>query len=246
MLKNVAALCLAAFFLSGCITGSQFSKGTGGTADPYEGVVISDAELVTLAQKTAERLDADRMVAMDNAHSKRLEKITKRLGKEDGIKWNFKVYMTGEVNIIGLPDGSVRVYSGMMDVMPDDDELLSVICHEMGHVKAGDSTDRLKKAFGTSQVRKDADAAGKPYAQLTRFDSNGLGDAFVVTPYSRAQEDAADDYALRLMRKHKRNAAAAIAAQRKLSGLGVNSGIAAAHPDSSARGNRLQRIITGS
>jgi putative metalloprotease len=43
-------------------------------------------------------------------------------------------------------DGSVRVYSGLMDIM-DDNELLAVIGHEIGHVANHDSQDAIKSSL---------------------------------------------------------------------------------------------------
>ena len=52
----------------------------------------------------------------------------------DGIPLNFKVYDVIDVNAFACPDGSVRVFSSLMDIM-DDDELLGVIGHEIGHCR---------------------------------------------------------------------------------------------------------------
>jgi putative metalloprotease len=54
--------------------------------------------------------------------------------------------MLNEVNAFMTADGSVRVYSGLMDIM-DDNELFAVIGHEIGHVANHDSRDAIKAAF---------------------------------------------------------------------------------------------------
>ncbi len=43
-------------------------------------------------------------------------------------------------------DGSVRVFSSLMDIMTDN-ELLAVIGHEIGHVKNQDTKDAMKSAY---------------------------------------------------------------------------------------------------
>ena len=61
--------------------------------------------------------------------------------------------MTREVNAFACPDGSIRVFAGLMDIM-DDDELYFIIGHEIGHVAGGDSADKLKLAYTVSGARR--------------------------------------------------------------------------------------------
>ena len=56
----------------------------------------------------------------------------------EGIPLNFKVYYVIDVNAFACADGSVRIFSSLMDIMTDD-ELLGVIGHEVGHVAHKDS-----------------------------------------------------------------------------------------------------------
>ena len=49
------------------------------------------------------------------------------------MKLNYKVYEVVDINAFACGDGSIRVFSALMDLM-DDDELMAVIGHEIGHV----------------------------------------------------------------------------------------------------------------
>lgn len=84
-------------------------------------------------------MDANNQVcADDNEYTIRLKKLTEGLGDADGIPLNFKVYYVTDVNAFACADGSVRVFSSLMDIMSDE-ELLGVIGHEIGHVAHRDS-----------------------------------------------------------------------------------------------------------
>jgi putative metalloprotease len=72
-----------------------------------------------------------------------LQGIVAKLGKRDGRTFNFKVYLTREINAFAIADGSIRVFSGLMDLM-NDRELLFVIGHEMGHVLQDHSRKKKK------------------------------------------------------------------------------------------------------
>ncbi|MFN3432343.1 MAG: ABC transporter substrate-binding protein, partial [Candidatus Sericytochromatia bacterium] len=53
----------------------------------------------------------------DRARLERLARLTAKHVNEDGMKLNFKVYLSKEVNANATADGSIRVYSGLMDMM---------------------------------------------------------------------------------------------------------------------------------
>ena len=75
----------------------------------------------------------------DNPYVQRLRKLVPEgITDADGIPLNFKVYHVTDINAFACPDGSVRVFSSLMDIM-NDDELLGIIGHEIGHV--------LKRSF---------------------------------------------------------------------------------------------------
>jgi len=74
----------------------------------------------------------------------------------NGKTANYKVYMTKDVNAWAMANGCIRVYSGLMDLM-NDDELRGVIGHEIGHVALGHSKSRMQTAYAASAVRGLAD-----------------------------------------------------------------------------------------
>ena len=51
----------------------------------------------------------------------RLKKLTEGLTDVEGIPLNFKVYYVIDVNAFACADGSVRIFSSLMDIMTDDD-----------------------------------------------------------------------------------------------------------------------------
>lgn len=74
----------------------------------------------------------------DNPYAIRLAKLTEGLTDVEGMPLNFKVYDVIDVNAFACADGSIRVFSSLMDIMSDE-ELLGVIGHEVGHVAHKDS-----------------------------------------------------------------------------------------------------------
>ena len=87
---------------------------------------ITDAQVVQLSAQSVAEMDAKNKIA-GSTYSNRLGKLLSGV-TVDGLKLNFKVFDTLEINAFACADGSIRVYSGLMDVM-DDNELMAIIGH---------------------------------------------------------------------------------------------------------------------
>ena len=124
---------------------SQFNKArllkSAGKA--VQAFTITDEQMAAYVKEYIDWMDKNNPVTDENNdYTKRLRRLTEGLTSVEGIPLNFKVYDVIDVNAFACPDGSVRVFSSLMDIMSDD-ELLGVIGHEIGHVAHKDS----KKAF---------------------------------------------------------------------------------------------------
>ena len=95
---------------------------------------LTDAQMAAYVKESVDWMDKNNPVLPeDDPYTQRLRKLTEGITDADGIPLNFKVYNVIDVNAFACPDGSVRVFSSLMDIM-DDDELMGVIGHEIGHV----------------------------------------------------------------------------------------------------------------
>ena len=75
--------------------------------------------------QTVTQLDKENTILPEtDAYVKRVRRMTKGLTEVDGTPLNFQVYKTNDVNAFACADGSVRIYSGLLDVMSDDEALL--------------------------------------------------------------------------------------------------------------------------
>ena len=63
------------------------------------------------------------------------------------------------VNAFAMANGCIRVYSGLMDMMTDN-EVEAVLGHEMGHVALGHVKKGMQVALGTNAIRVAAASAG--------------------------------------------------------------------------------------
>ncbi|MCV5978822.1 M48 family metalloprotease, partial [Escherichia coli] len=82
----------------------------------------------TLSDQACKEMDAKAKIAPANSeYSQRLNKIAAALGDNiNGQPVNYKVYETKDVNAFAMANGCIRVYSGLMDLM-NDNEVEAVI-----------------------------------------------------------------------------------------------------------------------
>lgn len=221
---------------SGTDTGLAISAGL----DAVKAMTLTDAEVKSLGLRGVEESDKQAKVApAKNKYAKRLAALTKKHAKEDGLQLNFKVYLTPEINAFASPDGSIRVYSGLMDMM-NDDELRYILGHEIGHVKLGHSLSAHKAEYLARAGRKGLAASGNKGGQLAASELGALVEEAFNAQYSQEHERAADDYGLAFNKKYKYKPKAAVTALQKLAKLGDGGGVFASHPAPTERAQRLQ------
>ena len=128
----------------------NLDKATQAVSKVAKAVTLSDADIYNLCHESVEWMDKHNEVAKDNSeYAKRLARLTKGFKEVNGMPLNFKVYLVTDINAFASGDGSVRVFSSLMDIM-DDDELMGVIGHELGHVANTDVKDAMKQAYMTA------------------------------------------------------------------------------------------------
>ena len=190
-----------------------------GTIKAGQAMTISDDDLAKAVHKQVVAMDKANAVCGSNSkYTKRLNQITKGMIDANGIRLNFKVYQTKDYNAFACPDGSVRVFSALMDIL-DDNELLGVIGHEIGHVALRHS----KKAWRSALLRSAAsDAIGSKSTTWATLSDSYLGSITSVAlsaKHSRYHETQADDYGYSFLKKCGKNPWAMGLAFKKLKAI---------------------------
>jgi len=152
---------------------------------------ISDDQIAQLSAQSVAYMDSVNTVEK-GAYDKRLRKLMGNVKTIDGVPINLKVYKTNEVNAFACGDGSIRVYSGLMDVM-DDSELMAVIGHEIGHVVNKDTKTAMKKTYMAYAARMALGATGTLIGNLSTSVLGDIAQSYLNAQYSQKQEFAADE-----------------------------------------------------
>lgn len=226
---------------------AQFNMGKALSAASkgVQAATITDAQLAQYAGQSVAQMDAQNKVsASDSEYSRRLARLTASLTSADGIPLNFKVYEVKDINAFACPDGSVRVFSSLMDIM-DDDELLGVIGHEIGHVAKHHSKKAMRQTLLTGALKDAVSSTGGRLAALTDSQLGAIGESLAGAKYSQKQEKEADDFGYDFLKSNGKNPVGMIRAFEKLQSMEGAHGSSyitkmfSSHPDTAERIKRM-------
>lgn len=219
-------------------------KAVGAVTDAAKAITLSDGDIAQMSRESVEWMDAHNPIDTGE-YDARLRRLTAGITEVDGLPLNFKVYDVIDINAFACGDGSIRVFSSLMDIM-DDDELMAIIGHEIGHVVHHDVKAAMKNAYLASAARNAAAAAGGTIGRLSESQLGELATAFMDAKYSQKQEYAADDYGFEFAVAHGFSPYAMASSLGKLVELSKGAKASAiqkmfsSHPDSEKRAAKMK------
>lgn len=225
-------------------------KVMGALGKGVSGFTFSDADAAALAKESIAEMDANNPVAgPTDGYSIRLNRLFGKHASTDGVALNYKVYLVKDINAFACADGSVRVFAGLMDIM-DDNQLLAVIGHEIGHVVNHDTRDAIKAAYKKEALLDAASSQSGKIETLTGSQLGKIGSAMIDSKHSRKQESEADSFSYDFMKKNGYDVNAVESAFRILQNLseGAESSfitkMMSSHPDSGKRADDAKKRAT--
>ena len=168
---------------------------------------------------------------------------------EEPSNWEAVVFASPEVNAFALPGNKIGVFEGMFRVFANPDQLAAVVGHEIGHLQAEHSQERM-----TAQIPKDLGLRVVALIlQLSEVEfaadiaaALGIGVEYgLVLPYSRRQELEADALGVQLMDAAGFAPAEAAALWRRMAEVAGPRlpDFLATHPDPEARIEAIEAML---
>lgn len=162
-------------------------------------------DFMAKSPKSTNRAQVQRVTNIGSRIAKATDTYLRNAGMSaDAAKyqWEFNLVASNQVNAFCMPGGKIVVYEGILPVARTDDELASVIAHEVAHAMAKHSNERMsQKVMSSYGVSALASIIGGGYTtqQLTQL-ALGMGSKYLFElPYSRTHEYEADKIGLYLM-----------------------------------------------
>lgn len=232
------------FLLSGC-ENTDVTTAVDAGRDAVKAITLSDQAVHEIATKSAQFADKQHVVApANNKYAKRLNGLVAQQFQDGNLKFNYAVYISPEVNAFAMADGTIRVYSGLMDML-NDGELRFVVGHEMGHVVKNHIRKKIQLAYAASAVRKGVSSQNSAAGEVARSVVGGLVETLMNSQFSQLEEKEADDYGLVFLKREKYSTPDAVSALRKIAKLSKGHSFLSSHPDPEKRADRLQAQLEG-
>ncbi|WP_174873034.1 M48 family metallopeptidase [Vogesella oryzae] len=253
-LRACSAGLLVAAALAGCV---NTTAGGEVGVNRRQFILLSQQEVdQTSAQAYTQELQKAKTAGALNSNAvitRRVRTIAERLIRQTPVfradarnwQWEVNVATSPELNAYCMAGGKIMVYSGLVEKLGlSDDELATVIGHEMAHALREHSRETMSQAY--------AQQAGLSIVgQLAGLSQGSMELAALATdvaltkPHSRGMESEADTIGLELMARAGFNPQASITLWQKMlkAGGGSGPGFLSTHPSGEDRIAQLQRLI---
>lgn len=243
-MKRLLAVLFCFAFVAGC-ENTDLLTATDAGMDAVKAIALSDKDVLAIASQSADLSDRkNRLAPPDDIYAKRLNRLVSQKFQDGDVTFNYGVYLSPEVNAFAMADGTIRMYSGLMDMM-NDGELRFVIGHEMGHVMKKHIRKKIQLAYAASAVRKGIASQDSTAGEVARSVFGGLAETLMNAQFSQLEEKEADDYGLQFLKKKDYEPKDAVSALKKLAGLSQGHSFLSSHPDPDKRAERLQAQLEG-
>jgi len=167
-------------------------------------VLMPESEINQMGLQAFTTIKKETRVDRSTVTNRYVQCVAQAITREVGGNWEVVVFNDSDANAFALPGGKIGVYTGMLKVAENQDQLATVIGHEVAHVLAHHSNERVSQKFAVEQGLGLINAIANPQSGTgqTLMGLLGVGAQYgVLMPYSRIQESEADTMGLDLMAK---------------------------------------------
>lgn len=151
-----------------------------------------------LGAEEAKKVEQEMGLLDEPALTTYVDTLGQRLAKESprqDVPYQFHVVDMIEPNAFALPGGYVYVTRGLLALVNTEDELAGVVGHEIGHVAARHTVQRVSRQGPFALITNLVSGVTGFFVPLVGDIVGGVGNfaqSLVFSPYSRGQESEAD------------------------------------------------------
>jgi len=193
LLKN--AFCylgiLSILALTGCASLGTYNPATG----RKEFIFISTPEEISLGNNIHQQLMQQYNLSNQTAKAERVRRIGQRLAQvsdRQDYQYEFFLIDKDEMNAFTIPGGRIYIFSGLMDKLDTDDQIASVLAHEIGHCSARHTVKKFQAAMGYDLIGSIIlGQVGNGAKEIASMSSNMIM-SVVFSAYGRQDEYEAD------------------------------------------------------
>jgi predicted Zn-dependent protease len=211
-------------------------------------LIVDDSALMQQSNAAWAETLRSQKVSTNAAQNERVRRVGGRVVQAAGLagrNWDYAVFEDASPNAFVLPSGQIGVTTGLLKLVQNDDQLATVIGHEVGHVVARHAAERYSTQSTTGLVLGAVQSRAGDYSQAIGA-LGGMGAQLgLLLPFSRSHELEADrlgvDYVAAAGYKPSESIALwRLMAQQRQSGTPE---FASTHPSDQTRITALQQYI---
>ncbi|MBX7489870.1 M48 family metallopeptidase [Helicobacter turcicus] len=214
-------------------------------------MLLSDKEEMALGEQSAKEILQNAKISRNAIQTKMVERVGVRIANvanRPDFKWEFHLLQGEQINAFCLPGGKVFVYTGLMDLVANDDELAVVLSHEIAHTILRHGAERMSmqniRQIGGSLLGLIVQSQAPEYTSLFNQAYSVGSNVGVMLPFSRSHELEADKVGIALMQKAGYNTQAAITFWQKMATDEKDSSdFLSTHPSDTKRIQAIQEIL---
>jgi predicted Zn-dependent protease len=166
--------------------------------------LVSGAEETQMGTEAYKDVLSKAKISTDPATNALVKRVGTRIATATGrtdLPWEFTVIDDAQtVNAFALPGGKVAVYTGILPITRDEAGLAAVLGHEVAHVTARHSAERMSQQLTLQYGAQAVGAVLGVNPELTKSGASILVSTILV-PWGRKQESEADHLGLIYMAK---------------------------------------------
>jgi len=165
--------------------------------------IISEPDEVKMGAQAYQEVTGKAKISGEPVANAQVKRVAQRIiavSDKPDLPWEVKVIEEQQANAFALPGGKIAVYTGILPITKDDAGLAAVIGHEVGHVLAHHSAERVSQQM-VAQGLGGALAQGLGTNPQLGQQVVGLAVQGLQLPWGRQQESEADHIGLILMAK---------------------------------------------
>lgn len=188
------------FALSCCLLSACATSPTGRTQFIY----MPDAQLNQMGLQAFDNLKSEKPQSKNTQYKRFVNCIAEAITQETGGDWEVVVFDDDSLNAFALPGNKIGVHTGLIKLVDNQHQLAAVMGHEVGHVLARHSNERMSQKTAISGTVALVSAVSSPTTALGQLavSSLGIGAQYgILLPFSRTHESEADIIGLDLMAK---------------------------------------------